>query len=260
MRSHAPSVRWNRTFGAFSRPRLIAIMEFPVLFQGAKPSNIRRSTASWIMPRFLNLAPFIQWVACSKIVETMQPSVAEGAALKQATPPALLRPAVAPSPTCVPTGTMPRRSGGQRRLPHWTNPFWIKRIRNYNETYWNKRVMAPSSLIFYLGVSKKKNLSITTSFFLTVILTHTLPKYTTILHGHATLCSMFAVPPKLIRLLPLKAWKTYSFSFPLRLGLEDTTEIRKPLLWSGDEPSWNRMRRQHSRTRDFNGATALKIL
>jgi len=34
-----------------------------------------------------------------------------------------------------------------------------KQYRQYDENYWNKRIMAPSSLIFYLGVNKKlKNL------------------------------------------------------------------------------------------------------
>ena len=32
-----------------------------------------------------------------------------------------------------------------------------QQYRKYNETYWDKRVMAPSSLIFYLGINKKLN-------------------------------------------------------------------------------------------------------
>jgi phytoene desaturase len=33
----------------------------------------------------------------------------------------------------------------------------LKSDRNYSDAYWNKKVMAPSSLIFYLGVDKKLN-------------------------------------------------------------------------------------------------------
>jgi len=41
-----------------------------------------------------------------------------------------------------------------------------KRVRNYTPAYWDKRVMAPSSLLFYLGVDKKlKNLHHHNLFF-----------------------------------------------------------------------------------------------
>lgn len=41
-----------------------------------------------------------------------------------------------------------------------------KKFRNYSESYWDKRVMAPSSLIFYLGINKKlKNLQHHNLFF-----------------------------------------------------------------------------------------------
>ena len=41
-----------------------------------------------------------------------------------------------------------------------------KQYRNYSESYWDKREMAPSSLLFYVGVNKKlKNLNHHTLFF-----------------------------------------------------------------------------------------------
>lgn len=41
-----------------------------------------------------------------------------------------------------------------------------KKNRNYSESYWNKKVLAPSSLIFYLGVNKRiKNLKHHNLFF-----------------------------------------------------------------------------------------------
>ena len=44
---------------------------------------------------------------------------------------------------------------------------WLeKKYRNYSEEYWNSRKLAPSSLLFYLGVNKKlKNIDHHTLFF-----------------------------------------------------------------------------------------------
>ncbi|MHA8086948.1 phytoene desaturase family protein [Aquirufa sp. Wall-65K1] len=38
---------------------------------------------------------------------------------------------------------------------HWVEQLLGDDFRNYNEEYWDKRVMAPSSLLFYLGISKR---------------------------------------------------------------------------------------------------------
>lgn len=38
---------------------------------------------------------------------------------------------------------------------HWVEQLLGDDFRNYSEEYWNKRVMAPSSLLFYLGISKR---------------------------------------------------------------------------------------------------------
>jgi phytoene desaturase len=38
---------------------------------------------------------------------------------------------------------------------HVDNKLLAPKYRNYSEAYWNKRVMAPSSLLYYLGVNKR---------------------------------------------------------------------------------------------------------
>jgi phytoene desaturase len=49
---------------------------------------------------------------------------------------------------------------------HVDNVLLDKAYRNYDEEYWNKRVLAPSSLLFYLGINKKlKNLRHHNLFF-----------------------------------------------------------------------------------------------
>jgi phytoene desaturase len=44
---------------------------------------------------------------------------------------------------------------GSADYQHLDQQVLEKKYRNYNEEYWESRVMAPSSLLFYLGVNKK---------------------------------------------------------------------------------------------------------
>lgn len=56
----------------------------------------------------------------------------------------------------------------------------VPELRNYDEAYWNTRVMAPSSLLFYLGVDKKlKNLQHHNLFFDEELIPHAKEIYET---------------------------------------------------------------------------------
>ena len=49
---------------------------------------------------------------------------------------------------------------------HFDQNILEHKYRNYSESYWNKRVLAPSSLLFYVGIDKKlKNISHHCLFF-----------------------------------------------------------------------------------------------
>ena len=48
---------------------------------------------------------------------------------------------------------------------HYMEQLLPAHLRNYNETYWSKRQMAPTCLIFYLGINKKLALTHHTLFF-----------------------------------------------------------------------------------------------
>ena len=49
---------------------------------------------------------------------------------------------------------------------HFDQNILEEKYRNYSESYWNKRVLAPSSLLFYIGLDKKlKNVSHHCLFF-----------------------------------------------------------------------------------------------
>ena len=95
---------------------------------------------------------------------------------------------------------------------HVDNNLIEKKYRNYNKEYWDKRVMSPSCLLFYLGVDKKINkLTHHNLFFDSDIDQHIHEIYSK-KYGQQSLYFMFRVhQKKLIKKLLLMAWKIYFF-------------------------------------------------
>lgn len=140
----------------FKNPKLISILEFPVLFLGAKPSK----TPSFYS--FMNYADFGlgTWHpkgGMYKIVEGMR-TLAEslGVAFK----------------TNAPVEEILLSNGRARGIRvngieseadiilsgadyHHTETLLPPEFRQYSETYWESRTFAPSSLLFYVGFDKK---------------------------------------------------------------------------------------------------------
>ncbi len=145
----------------FKNPQLVQLLEFPVLFLGAAPQN---TPALYSLMNYADLAlgTWYPMGGMHKIVEGMV-SVArqegvhfefnstveriemEGNKVKGLIVNNTFRPF-----DYVVAGA---------DYHHVEQTLLSKEFRRYTEEYWDKRVLAPSSLIFYLGVSKKlKNL------------------------------------------------------------------------------------------------------
>lgn len=141
----------------FKDPRLVALMEFPVLFLGAKPSNIP-ALYSLMNYAALELGTFYPMGGMYKIVEAMQ-NIATSLGVELKT-------------ECEVSKIDISGKRAQKLLTnkgelscdaviasgdyhHIETRLLNKSQRNYSDSYWNNRVMAPSSLIFYLGVSQK---------------------------------------------------------------------------------------------------------
>ncbi len=152
----------------FSAPRLIQLLEFPVLFLGARPE---KTPALYSLMNYADMA-LGTWYPTGgmyKIVEGMV-SVAKSLRVQfefnssvqrlevdstQATG-AIVNDTFRPFEYIVASGDYQHVE--QNLLPH--------SHRKYSRPYWEKRVMAPSCLIFYLGINKKiKNLLHHTLFF-----------------------------------------------------------------------------------------------
>jgi phytoene desaturase len=152
----------------FKNPRIIKLLEFPVLFLGATPEN---TPALYSLMNYadMSLGTWYPMGGMYKVVEGME-SVARdnGVAFRYNSPVSQLE------------------MNGVKAKGLWTaNQFHAfdfvvagadyhhveqhllpEKFRRYNQKYWDDRVMAPSSLIFYVGVNKRiKNLKHHTLFF-----------------------------------------------------------------------------------------------
>ena len=141
----------------FKSPKLRQILQFPVLFLGAKPSNT---------PSFYN---FMNWAdfglgtwhpknGMYRIVEGMV-SIAESLGVVFHTDARVEKIQVdtaGKAEGIVVNGDFISAdvvlSGADY---HHTETLLNKNYRAYSEAYWNKKVFAPSSLLFYIGLDKK---------------------------------------------------------------------------------------------------------
>lgn len=147
--------------------KLIQILEFPVLFLGAKPSN----TPSFYS--FMNYADFGlgTWHPKGGMFEVVKGFVtlAEQLGVKIETNQNVEKIVVENS---IVKGVQVNQQFMEAAIVvsgadyHHSETLLEDKYRMYSERYWNKKTFAPSALLFYVGFSKKlKNVSHHTLFF-----------------------------------------------------------------------------------------------
>ena len=147
--------------------KLIQILEFPVLFLGAKPSN----TPSFYS--FMNYADFGlgTWhpkggmndviKAMTELAETLGVKIKTNQNVSKIVTENSLVKGVLVNDKMVEADVV--LSGADY---HHTETLLDEKYRQYSESYWNNRTFAPSSLLFYVGFDKKlKNIAHHTLFF-----------------------------------------------------------------------------------------------
>ena len=140
----------------FDNPRLISILEFPVLFLGAKPSN----TPAFYS--FMNYADFGMGTFHPKdgmysVIQGME-QLAMELGVKIETNCAV-------EGIGVNSNQIEGLSVNGKQIKadyvlsgadyHHTEQLLDKKYRQYSESYWDKKVFAPSALLFYVGFDKK---------------------------------------------------------------------------------------------------------
>lgn len=208
--------------------KLIQILEFPVLFLGAKPSN----TPAFY--NFMNYADFGlgTWHpkgGMYKVVEAMA-TLATSLGVE-------FRTNANVSKLCLDekgaiSGLVVNGEECSADLVlsgadyHHTETLLPKKYRQYSESYWDKKVFAPSSLLFYVGFDKKlTNVCHHTLFFDTDFDAHAVTIYDTPSWPEKPLfyASFSSITDETLAPVGKEA---ATFLIPLAPGLDDTPELR----------------------------------
>lgn len=212
----------------FKNPKLIATLEFPVLFLGAKPEN----TPSFYS--FMNFADFGlgTWHPKGGMYEVIKAMVSLATELgvrintNHTVEKILVESGRATGINCNGSTILSDivLSGADY---HHSEQLLEKNLRQYTEGYWNKKVFAPSSLLFYTGFDKKlKNIEHHNLFFDTDFEQHAQeiydnPKWPSNPLFYANFPSVTDIT------MAPEDCETGFFLIPLAPGLEDTPELRK---------------------------------
>ena len=221
MRSHVRSY--------FKDPRLVALMEFPVLFLGAMAQDI---PALYSMMNYaaLSMGTFYPVGGMVEIINAMQ-KLAEELGVKFKTNSAIQKINIEGKQA----GSLSMANGvevtdaiiASGDYHHIEQKLLEKEFRNYDEDYWDKKTFAPSSLIFYLGVNKKiKKLIHHNLFFDTSLDDHAQEIYD---HPQWPSKPLFYVccPSKTDDSVAPAGMENLFILMPIAPGLEDTEELRE---------------------------------
>lgn len=143
----------------FKDPRLIALIEFPVLFLGAMPQD---TPALYSLMNYagLKLGTWYPKGGFGKVIQAMK-TVAEKQGVKFHTTAAVTSLNVQGKRIKTLTSAIGTKDYdgiiAAADYHHVEEKLLDKKQRNYSEKYWAEKTFAPSSLIFYLGVNTKVN-------------------------------------------------------------------------------------------------------
>jgi len=141
----------------FKHPKLLQLIEFPVLFLGATPQN---TPALYSLMNYadIKLGTWYPMGGMFKIIEAMV-SLAKELGVNFITNQNVQKIEVTNNKvSIIRTQNETYKADavvGGADYHHIENQLLDSSYRNYSEKYWNSRTMAPSSLIFYLGINKR---------------------------------------------------------------------------------------------------------
>lgn len=141
----------------FKHPKIIQLLEFPILFLGAKPA---KTPAMYSMMNYADimLGTWYPKGGMCKIAEAMTTLATElGVRIVNSTNVSAIDVNRNEAHAISFDGKTERFDAivAAADYHHVESKLLSKEYRTYNEEYWNSRVMSPSSLIFYIGVKRK---------------------------------------------------------------------------------------------------------
>ena len=212
----------------FKTPRLVSILEFPVLFLGAKPSNTP-SFYSFMNYADFGLGTFHPENGMYSVVQGMKTLAEElGVRIITNSPVEKIRVSQGEVEGIEVNSDFIKvdmvLSGADY---HHTETLLKSNYRQYSEAYWNKKTFAPSSLLFYVGFSKPlKDVVHHTLFFDVPFEEHAKAIYD---HPQWPEDPLFyaSFPSKTDASLAPEGKESGIFLIPLAPGLDDIPELRE---------------------------------
>ena len=213
----------------FKDPRLLALMEFPVLFLGAMP---KETPALYSLMNYagLKLGTWYPMGGFGKVIESMEKVAAEQGVQFY-------------------TSEIVNGFGiSENRISHVLSSGYVKEVdgvvaaadyhhveqellpekyRNYDKSYWDKRTMSPSCLIFYIGLNKKlENILHHNLFFHTSFEDHAIEIYK---YQQWPVNPLFYVccPSKTDPAVAPEGHENLFFLIPIAPGLKDENSVRE---------------------------------
>lgn len=213
----------------FKHEKIIKLMEFPILFLGALPEN---TPALYSLMNYadISLGTWYPMGGMYKIVEGMV-QLAEEKGVKflynQEVRQIEVQEGIARNVVTASGSFAADVVVASADYHHVEKKLLTGEYRSYSETYWEKRVMAPSSLIFYLGVNKRlQNLQHHNLFFDEPFGPHAHEIYTDPKWPAKPLfyvCAPSVTDPSVAP----EGCENLFILIPVAPGLEDTEEIRE---------------------------------
>lgn len=212
----------------FKNPKLISTLEFPVLFLGAKPNQ----TPSFYS--FMNFADFGlgTWhpkggmyeiiKAMKSLAESLGVTIHTNSNVEKINVENRKTTGITVNGNFVTSDAV--LSGADY---HHSETLLDKNLRQYSESYWDKRTFAPSSLLFYVGFNKKlKDIEHHNLFFDTDFENHAEDIYD---NPKWPKNPLFYInfPSVTDKSMAPEGCETGFFLIPIAPGLEDTPELRK---------------------------------
>ena len=211
----------------FKNPKLRALMEFPVLFLGAKPQNTP-SLYSLMNYAGLKLGTYYPMGGFYSLVEAMV-KVCKNQGVRFHNNSSITNINITNK-----LATSITINGEQNKFDgvigsadyHHVETLLPVEYRNYSEKYWKTKTFAPSSLIFYIGINKKvSKLEHHTLFFDTDFEQHATEIYDTKKWPEKPLFYV-CTPSKTDPNVAPNNCENLFILMPLATGIEDTDELK----------------------------------
>lgn len=212
----------------FSNTKLIALMEFPVLFLGAMPQKIP-ALYSLMNYAGLKLGTWYPEEGFGKVVQGMVTVAQQAGARFHFNTEVSGINTEGKNITRLIVNNEPFTCDAVIGAAdyHHTESLLAKEHKNYDEAYWARKTFAPSCLIFYIGVNKRiNNLKHHTLFFENDLSVHANEIYTTPSWPSEPLFYV-CCPSKTDPTVAPAGHENLFFLMPLAPGLNDVPELRE---------------------------------